>query len=702
MGMQQAFELTWTAPTGVRTGNGDGDGAGGGLDHFRIETSQYTASLTLHPSDDGTAHPILNVSRHGTPLFKLPLLSALEAFRDPASRSGAPSEVLTNPQIRSIDIRELPSANASAPVSAGSRVRHLTNVTEVQVVVEAESDAWDSREFRCTLFDDRIEYQHHAAAVARVREDEDEGVRLGRCFFFASGHPEDWAWAEDTLENVRSRVGVDARYVSVRRYLNIVAHTEHVRQVFSPKPNHGNSFIYSPAMSQSVGVLDEAVTPQPAGHHPEFSGTLFCPPPFAFAFGGGFDNSLGLSSHSDVWCAVGLGDQPGKYLFNAFDYSGSRPPGAAFWVNYNGYRRVREPFSSPCVSMHFGHSQYEALEKYARWTEQKGFATTSRFPNARWHREPVFCGWGEQAAEGMRLGVPSATLCTQALYERWVRVTEERGIPFGTVVIDDKWQKSYGTFEVDEEKWPDMRGFLSAQHAKGRRVLLWAPSLQVEGLPDEWLVKVEGKPVSADVTHPEYAATLRSRILALMGMGVDGFKVDWTGGLTKHPNAVMHKQRSPLYGVEFLRRFHTILYDAAHEGKRDALVETHCVNPLFRACSDVTRLNDIYFGTRGCVAAMKVRARIARLCGWKVLDCDAASCTTLAEWWDYMVAQPGIGVPSLYCVERMESTLEEVDPWMWEAIRGIWGKYRRDMGLEVKDEAVCEPEAVEPEPWIKL
>lgn len=70
---------------------------------------------------------------------------------------------------------------------------------------------------------------------------------------------------------------------------------------------------------------------------------------------------------------------------------------------------------------------------------------------------PIFCGWAEKTAM-CEPGLAASDTATQANYERWLAEAERRGIPLGTVVIDDKWQSRYGTFEVDTAKWPDMPG----------------------------------------------------------------------------------------------------------------------------------------------------------------------------------------------------------------------------------------------------
>ena len=115
---------------------------------------------------------------------------------------------------------------------------------------------------------------------------------------------------------------------------------------------------------------------------------------------------------------------------------------------------------------------------------------------------------------------------------------------------------------------------------------------------------------------------------------------------------------APLFGIEFVRRFQFILADETHKWKHDALVETQTPNPLFRESSDVLRLNDIWYGSRNVPQMMRVRARISKIAGWPLVDCDNASSTTLSEWWSYMLQQPSIGIPALYFVTRTESTKE--------------------------------------------
>jgi hypothetical protein len=516
--------------------------------------------------------------------------------------------------------------------------------SRVEIHVSARSSLWQSRRFCWTLHEDHIEFQHFATGKGP----------LGRCYFFSHRMPE--GWGDVVHPDAESRAAI------------------HPGQVFTPRVNHANAFHQSAIMPQSLGIRNEMPNiyffemSLMGSYLPEQITRIFCPPPLWLAFGSG-----------NTWAGIGVGDEPGRYLFNAFDFSGSRYGGAAFFVNYNGYRSMEGEFASPVAAIHFGFSEFETLEQHIRWVDGRGFGTQHPFPNARWHREPIFCAWGEQTALGKLAGVPAAELCTQENYEKWVGEIEERGIPFGTLVIDDKWQKQYGTFEIDERKWPDLPGFIARQHAKGRHVLLWVPGHHPEGLDEAWCITQDGMIAGADVNHPEYDAFLRRQVRHLIGeVGADGFKEDWISGLTIEPNAVMN---GPLYGIEALRRWQWIVYDEAHACKPDALIETQTPHPLFRESSDVLRLNDIYPGTRDVAGVMRIRARIARLAGWDVLDTDNASSTTLQEWWEYTQAQPGLGIPALYFVHQTEGTFEEPTPAQWKYLAELWRRYRSDWGL---------------------
>jgi hypothetical protein len=105
------------------------------------------------------------------------------------------------------------------------------------------------------------------------------------------------------------------------------------------------------------------------------------------------------------------------------------------------------------------------------------------------------------------------------------------------------------------------------------------------------------------------------------------------------------------------------------------MIETQTPNAAFRNSSDVLRLNDIWYATRNVVPTMRMRASIAHISGWDLVDTDNASSTTLETWWQYMQAQPSIGIPALYFLHRTESTLEEPPDSTWPALASLWHRY---------------------------
>jgi hypothetical protein len=500
-----------------------------------------------------------------------------------------------------------------------------------ELTATATSNLWSSRRFLWRFTPEHIEFQQFAAGHGK----------LGRNYFLSSGVSNRW-------DN-----GTSPNYLWDT--------TIYADRYFSPSPNHANQFEFNIAMPQILGFSIGRPADSEEDFRPERMTGLFAPPPLFLAF------------HTNKsWIGVGIGTRPGEYQFPALEYTGSRYAGASFFVDYMGYRAIDGEFASPMLAIHFAQDQFEALASYTNWLDQSGFSTQYEGRDVPWHHLPIFCGWAEQTVESIPFGNPANSMATQANYEKWIATIEQHGLPVGTIVIDDKWQQGYGTFEVDEKKWPDMKAFVAAQHAKGRHVLLWVPVAHKDGLPANLCLMAHGECVGADVGKPEYESYMRSRVRHLVGdIGIDGFKEDWVGA----PAAPGLPLTGPATGIEFVRRFQWILWSEAHKTKPDAMVETQTPNALFRESSDVIRLNDIWYATRNVPEVLRQRARIAHISGWPLVDTDNASSTTLKNWWEYMQAQPSIGIPALYFVTKTETTLESPSPEQWSALAEIWRGY---------------------------
>jgi len=556
------------------------------------------------------AAPALEVYRNEQLVFRFPLVSALDSATEREHLSGIRYE-------------------AHVPAENGKGVRY-------EIAVTAASSLWTRREFHWRLYADHMEFDQAAWG---------EG-KLGRCHFFSGGRPGRWNKGLSDGAAWNSSLMAD-------RY-------------WSPAPNHANQWEFSIGEPLTLGFSGSARKGSEDDFRPAQMNDLFSPPPLMMAFHRGGE-----------WASVGIGTQPGQYRFPALEYSGSRYAGVAWWVDYLGYQTLSKTqeggFHSPVASVHFAYSALDTLERYTAWLRQSGFGTEARYPDVAWHHLPVFCGWAEQTTRAVPLDREPNTEATQKNYESWVAELERRGLPVGTIVIDDKWQKGYGSFDVDTQKWPDLKGFVAAQHARGRHVLLWVPVLHTDGLPLELCAHdVGGKCIAPSLGSQAYEAFLRKQIRTLVEtVGVDGFKEDWVGAPTRAGLPVP----AELAGMEAVRWFQGILFTEAHRWRPDAMLETQTTNAAFRDSSDVLRLNDIYYSTRDVVGTMRERARVAHISGWELVDTDNASSTTLETWWEYMEAQPSIGIPALYFLHKTESTMEEPPESNWQALAGIWRRY---------------------------
>ena len=553
----------------------------------------------------------------------------------PSEQPGAPAQIKIERQHETVFqipiIAGLASASSEEQLSNITYSVQKTSDDTWQLTATAKSSLWTSRRFQWRFFPDHIDFQQFATGSGK----------LGRCYFLANGVSNRW-------DNGTTPGHAWDATIYADRY-------------FAPNPNLADQFEFNIAMPQILGFSIGREESSEQDFRPERMAGTFAPPPLFLAF-----------HLNSTWTGIGIGAKPGDYRFPALEYSGSRYAGASFYVDYMGYRSVDGEFASPVLTINMAYSPLDALRNYTAWLTVNGFATDPVTKDVYWHHLPIFCGWAEQTVESVPQGGSANKLSTQANYEKWLATLDERGLPIGTVVIDDKWQQGYGSFDVDQQKWPDMKGFIAAQHAKGRHVILWVPVADTDSLPPSLCVNYQGKCVIADVGKPEYEAYLRPRIRHLVqDLGVDGFKEDWV----RSPAAPGLPLTGPATGIEFVRRFQSILYSETHKWKPDAMVETQTTNALFRESSDVIRLNDVWYASRNVPDMMRLRARMANITGWPLVDTDNASSTNLKEWWSYMQAQPSIGIPALYFVTRTETTQETPSPAQWTFLAALWHQY---------------------------
>ncbi len=298
-------------------------------------------------------------------------------------------------------------------------------------------------------------------------------------------------------------------------------------------------------------------------------------------------------------------------------------------------------------------------------------------PDPAWWDRPIYCGWGDQVTHSQWLqGVgpePRAIACAiQGLYERWINRLDSAGVPFGTIIIDAGWSPT-GTLKPDEDRWPDLKGFIKRQHDKGRKVLLWAATWLLDGLKDEWCLHCDGVKITADPTNPEYRDYLRKQVHQLIspdGFDADGFKIDqlafspstinpWGGfqfGRCYHlpsPKTPYKFATPGLWGIELLHQLQHDIYSAAKAAKPDCLVTSSTVHPYFHDTLDMVRLHDMGHVAKDIFEAMGVRAGLAKAAlPHKPIDTDDWVHSDYDLWLRYTSGSRVLGVPCIFYAER--------------------------------------------------
>ena len=427
---------------------------------------------------------------------------------------------------------------------------------------------------------------------------------------------------------------------------------------FNPTPNSDETNYFSPAEGSHIELMGVPL--------PVKSTWFFTPPPFCLCFAG-----------KQGWLGLGVEAAPGSSRFTQYAYHAQR---GGFYLSlaYEGYTIVKDSYRLPGIGFDFESDEYLALAAHIHALKECGWAPTARKANPPdWWREPIFCGWGQQCYQAEVDQGKAASYSRQDLYTGFLSKLTGQGIEPGTVVLDDKWQATYGQNQADEMKWPDLRGFIDRQHADGKKVLLWLKAWDPEGVPDgECITNASGLPVSVDPTNPAYEARLRKSIRHMLssdGYDADGFKIDFTARMPSGPGLCLY---GDAWGLELMRSYLGIIYDEAKQAKRDALVMTQTPHPYLADVTDMIRLNDVNMDS-DVNQAMQLRARIVQIaCPQAIIDTDNWPMRNRATWRRYLHLQRELGVPSLYYATHIDTSLEPLTEKDYALIRQVWSAYR--------------------------
>jgi hypothetical protein len=444
-----------------------------------------------------------------------------------------------------------------------------------------------------------------------------------------------------------------------------------VRSVFDPTPTQPVGVVRPGASAVTLGVVGDA--------EPARLNAVFSPPPLLVALG--MADPTGPTSIPDgPWLALSAYDEVARLTFTQLRYE---PVDGGFLLrfDYEAQTWVDGSWTSPRLAIAPTASPYDAVSDYRALLAERGLVRDPVSAHEDWWSRTIFCGWGAQCAEAARSGGSAAELARQDLYDGWLGVLAEHGVHAGTVVIDDQWSTAYGLGDVDTRKWPDLKGWIAERHAAGHRVLLWWRAWAPHGLPaSECVLDAAGRPVAADPSNPAYLERLRGIVADLLGpdgLDADGFKIDFT---QRAPSGSSLSAHGETWGIAMLHELLRTMYDAAKAAKPDALVITHTPHPSFGDVCDMVRLNDVLDSDVGGVPVPAVdqllfrHAVVSRVMPDHLVDTDQWPMQTRADWLGYAEQQAGLGVPSLYYVERIDNSGEEISGADLEQVAAWWSR----------------------------
>lgn len=447
--------------------------------------------------------------------------------------------------------------------------------------------------------------------------------------------------------------------------------------LFVPSPDDPRRITLAASEPATIGVV--------GGSLPGRGHWFFTPAPFLLA--GSPERGADPAAHGR-WQTIELRCRVGDATFTELRHAAFLG-GFSIELAYEGQTAVDGTFTTPALAIRFSRQPaYRALSEHAERLRDAGLAPrVERGRRPDWWTRPIFCGWGEQNRVARQEGVHPTALSRRDRYDEWLAHLEERGIVPGTIVIDDRWQTTYGRNEPDPERWPDLRGWIADRHARGQRVLLWLKAWDPEGLPDAACVTdALGTPVAADPTSPAYEAIVRASIGEMLGrdgLDADGLKVDFTA---QGPSGDGLRRVGGAWGVALLHRLCELVYRSAKEAKPGALVVTQTASPLFSDVTDMVRLNDLMRlsdpdPVAPAVAQMTHRARVAASIERAMLiDTDDWCMPSLAEWRAYLAVKPSLGVPALYYATGIDYSGEPFTDADYAAIRSAWAEYEERPG----------------------
>jgi hypothetical protein len=263
-------------------------------------------------------------------------------------------------------------------------------------------------------------------------------------------------------------------------------------------------------------------------------------------------------------------------------------------------------------------SVWNSVDHYVEMLQEDGAAPRRSLRNVpHWWLQPAYCTWGDQGflsgscayynfpGDEFQGKHPVASF-DGAMLDHLLDTLEKEAYNFGTVIIDDGWQKTRGDWEPDTKKFPNLRAQIDRIHALGMKAILWLapydfyPDAEIRKKTD-WLCGGgtpgrHGMPM-VDFSNPkvqdEYL-TPQARFFFSDDddcLNADGLKLDFMADKV-HPHF-------PIYNPDwrgeerFSLGWQTFMYQELKRWKPDGQMIGGTVHPAFIGCQDLIRTYDV-------------------------------------------------------------------------------------------------------------
>ena len=399
--------------------------------------------------------------------------------------------------------------------------------------------------------------------------------------------------------------------------------------------------------------------------------TLMVPPMFCYSF-----RCAGIGRQ----LALGIAAAPGEHNFNSFDYAVRTYRWSSLFTlstDQYGHTSVDGEWTAPEMIGYAAEDEFDAMRRYSDYYfAYGGMELPERKTKPAFWYGPVACGWIQQFSENGIVNKGSDA-ARETVYVDYLNRLREADLHPRLLIIDDKWQKEYGTDVADPEKWPDLRRFVDERRAEGIHTMLWFKIFDPEGIPEEAVITVGESERRTDVSHPAYLKILDDALYRIFSSDegcydCDGIKIDYAFQI---PTGRGFSTYSGKYGAELLYDFMKHIYDRAKEIKPDAVINCSPCHPYFAAVCDQARLHDYNPADRYCREDMMMRRKLFSIAmPGALIDTDNAGFNTRRDTMRWLLDQPAAGIPDLYCISALEGNFS-MDKGDLEALAAVWKEY---------------------------